>query len=141
MTAADDRPPGPERPRVLVVDDEPLARRLLRRLLAADPAIGEVRECRNGLEAKAEIARSVPDILFLDVEMPGLSGADLLAGLPPERAPVTIFTTAFSEHAVRAFELHACDYLLKPFDEARFAKALDRAKAALAMARSSRGEP
>ncbi len=127
------------KPRVLIVDDEPLARRLLRRLLDRDGGVGDIRECANGVAARAEIARSRPDILFLDVEMPGLSGADLLVGLPEDRMPVTVFTTAYSEHAVRAFDLQACDYLLKPFDEARFAKALQRAKDVLAASRPPPG--
>jgi len=109
-------------PRVLIVDDEPLARRFLHQLLVRDGSVGEIRHCTNGLEAKAEIARARPDILFLDVEMPGLNGADLMSSLPADDTPVTIFTTAYSQHAIRAFELAACDYLLKPFDEARFAK-------------------
>jgi two-component system LytT family response regulator len=124
---------------VLIVDDEPLARRFLRRLLERDGGVGEIRQCANGLEARAEITRAPPDILFLDVEMPGLSGADLLGSLPTEATPVTIFTTAYSRHAIRAFELAACDYLLKPFDEARFAKALMRAKSALEASRRARG--
>jgi len=122
-------------PSVLIVDDEALARRFLRRLLDRDGTVGEVRECANGLAARDEIARDPPDILFLDVEMPGLSGADLLGSLAVDSAPVTVFTTAYSEHAIRAFELAACDYLLKPFDEARFARALQRAKASAAAAR------
>src|ERR1700742_650450 len=105
MTAAD-------AVRVLIVDDAPLARRFLHRLLSADGGVGDIRQCANGLEAKAEIARARPDIMFLDVEMPGLSGADLLDGLPADQMPVTIFTTAYSEHAIKAFELQACDYLL-----------------------------
>jgi two-component system LytT family response regulator len=120
---------------VLIVDDEPLARRFLRRLLMRDGGLGDIRECANGIAARAEIARDPPDILFLDVEMPGLSGADLLGSLPAGAAPVTVFTTAYSEHAIRAFELDACDYLLKPFNEARFAKALQRAKATVETAR------
>ena len=122
-------------PRVLIVDDEPLARRFLHQLLLRDGSVGEIRHCANGLEAKAEIARAKPDILFLDVEMPGLNGADLMGSLPADSAPVTIFTTAYSQHAIRAFELAACDYLLKPFDEARFAKAMKRAMAALEASR------
>jgi two-component system, LytTR family, response regulator len=141
MTAADARPADPHAPRVLVVDDEPLARRFLHRLLAGDGGVGEIRQCANGLEARAEIARARPDIMFLDVEMPGLSGADLLGGLAAGEAPVTIFTTAYSQHAIKAFELEACDYLLKPFDEARFAKALQRAKDAVAAASRLRGGP
>jgi len=127
------------RPRVLIVDDEPLARRFLHRLLLGDGGVGEIRQCANGVEAKAEIARCRPEILFLDVQMPGLSGPDLLDSLPPDQAPVTIFTTAYAWPAVKAFELQACDYLLKPFDEARFTKALRRAKATLEAARLVRG--
>jgi two-component system LytT family response regulator len=139
VTTAEARATHKQGPRVLIVDDEPLARRFLHRLLVADSGVGDIRQCANGLEARAEIARSRPDIMFLDVEMPGLSGADLLGGLAAGDAPVTIFTTAYSQHAIQAFELEACDYLLKPFDEARFAKALQRAKAALETARRLRG--
>ena len=135
MSAPELAPAQVRGPRVLIVDDEALARRFLRRLLVRDGAVGEIRECANGIAARDEIARDPPDIMFLDVEMPGLSGADLLGSLAPDAAPVTIFTTAYSEHAIRAFELAACDYLLKPFDEARFAKALRRAKSLAAGAR------
>jgi DNA-binding LytR/AlgR family response regulator len=136
------RGPAPAwKPSVLIVDDEPLARRYLKRLLARDGGVGEIRQSANGLEAGAAIALARPDIMFLDVEMPGLSGADLLGSLSPRDAPVTVFTTAYSQHAIKAFELEACDYLLKPFDEARFAKALQRAKAAARAAarRAGRG--
>jgi two-component system LytT family response regulator len=119
--------------RVLIVDDEQLARRFLRSLLARAGETGEVRECANGLDARSELASFQPDILFLDVQMPGLSGLDVLAGLREQDAPATIFTTAHSEHALRAFDFEACDYLLKPFDEARFSKALQRAQARAAM--------
>jgi two-component system LytT family response regulator len=139
MPAPETPSPMAWRPRVLIVDDEPLARRYLKRLLVRDSEVGEIRQCANGLEAKAEIARERPDIMFLDVEMPGLNGADLLGGLPASEAPVTIFTTAYSQHAIKAFELEACDYLLKPFDEGRFAKALQRAKAAIEAARPAAG--
>jgi two-component system LytT family response regulator len=116
---------------VLIVDDEPLARRFIRRLLEHDGGMGEICECANGVDAKTEIGRSAPDILFLDVEMPGLTGPDLMDVLQ-DRPAATVFTTAYSEHAVKAFELAACDYLLKPFDETRFRIALERAKAAVA---------
>jgi two-component system LytT family response regulator len=136
--------PAPEpaaawRPSVLIVDDEPLARRYLKRLLVRDGGVGDIRQSANGLEAGAAIALARPDIMFLDVEMPGLSGADLLGSLAPGDAPVTVFTTAYSQHAIKAFELEACDYLLKPFDEGRFAKALQRAKAAAQAARRAAG--
>jgi two-component system LytT family response regulator len=139
MSTAEMRAPTAWRPRVLIVEDEPLARRFLHRLLVRDGGVGEIRQCANGLEARAEIARWRPDIMFLDVEMPGLNGADLLGSLPADSAPVTIFTTAYSQHAIKAFELEACDYLLKPFDEARFEKALARAKASVEAARRRRG--
>jgi two-component system LytT family response regulator len=135
-------PPEPStawRPSVLIVDDEPLARRYLKRLLVRDGGVGDIRQAANGLEAGAAIRLARPDIMFLDVEMPGLSGADLLGSLAPADAPVTVFTTAYSQHAIKAFELEACDYLLKPFDEARFAKALQRAKTAVAAARRAAG--
>jgi two-component system, LytTR family, response regulator len=138
MPSPDARPAIGGPPRVLIVDDEPLARRFLHRLLVRDGGVGDIRQCVNGLEARAEIARTRPDIMFLDVEMPGLSGADLLDSLPPESLPVTIFTTAYSQHAIKAFELQACDYLLKPFDEARFSKALQRAKSSVEAARPPR---
>ena len=141
MAAADPPAHAARGPSVLIVDDEPLARRFLTRLLARDGGVGDIRQCANGVHARAEIIRAPPDILFLDVEMPGLSGADLLGSLPEEATPVTIFTTAYSRHAIRAFELAACDYLLKPFDEPRFATALKRAKAALEAARRERGGP
>ena len=113
--------------RALVVDDEPLARSLLRVLLARDPEVEVAGEC-SGAEAVEAVERTRPDLLFLDVQMPEVDGFDVLAALGRERAPAVVFVTAYDRYAVRAFEVHAVDYLLKPIDEARFAEALARAK-------------
>jgi two-component system LytT family response regulator len=113
--------------RVLVVDDEPLAREVVVNLLRRDPEIEGVAECADGLQAQQAIASTHPDIVFLDVEMPGLNGVQL-AGDLHGGTPVVVFTTAFSQHAVRAFDVAATDYLLKPFSDERFVEALGRAK-------------
>lgn len=114
--------------KVLVVDDEPLARENVRALLATDPQVEVVGEC-TGLDAVAMIARLRPDILFLDIQMPDLDGFALLDLVGPTAVPAVVFVTAFDQHALRAFEVHALDYLLKPFTDARFEAALARAKA------------
>jgi two-component system LytT family response regulator len=111
--------------RALIVDDERLARAELRRLLAAHPDIEIVGEAAHAEEARDRIAQLAPDLLLLDIEMPGANAFDLLASL--DAAPAVIFTTAFDAHAVRAFEVSALDYLLKPIDPARLAAALERA--------------
>jgi two-component system, LytTR family, response regulator len=118
--------------RVLVVDDEALARRNLTILLNRDADIKSVIECASGPEAIEEIRRSQPDLLFLDVQMPECGGFDVLELLGAEAPSTIIFVTAFDEYALRAFEAGALDYLLKPFDDARFARALSRAKEKLA---------
>ena len=118
-----------------MVDDEPLARRLLRHLIEREPGIVVAGEC-SGIDAAAEIGRTRPDILFLDVQMPEVDGFAVLARIGAEAAPVVVFVTAYDQYAVRAFEVHAVDYLLKPIDEARFAQALRRARA---QARARRG--
>jgi two-component system LytT family response regulator len=125
--------------KVLVVDDESLARRNLTILLRRDPDIGSVIECESGLEAIAEIRRSRPDLVFLDVQMPECDGFDVLELLGSELPPTIIFVTAYDAYALRAFEAGALDYLLKPFDDARFARALTRAKDRLAL--TMRREP
>ena len=117
---------------VLVVDDEELARRNVTVLLRGDPDIGSVAECGSGLEAIEAIRRSQPDLLFLDVQMPECGGFDVLEMLGADISPAVIFVTAHDKYALRAFEAGAFDYLLKPFDDARFGRALGRAKERLA---------
>ena len=114
--------------RVAIVDDEPLAVERMRRLLEEEPDIQVVAECSNGAEAVAAIRDHAPDLVFLDVQMPGLDGFGVVEQVGPEAMPATIFATAFDEHALQAFDASALDYLLKPFDPDRFARALDRAR-------------
>jgi two-component system LytT family response regulator len=120
--------------RVLIVDDEPLARQVIRLLLESDREVTVVGEC-NGVEGVAAIERTDPDILFLDIHMPEVDGFDLLEQVGIEHAPAVVFVTAYADHALRAFEVHAIDYLLKPPDDARFASALARAKTQARMRR------
>ena len=115
--------------RTLIVDDEPLARRNLRLLLEKDPQIEIMDECRNGLEAVEAVKSFSPDLIFLDIQMPEMDGFDVLASVGAERIQAIIFVTAFDQYALKAFEVHALDYLLKPFDDARFQRALEQAKA------------
>jgi two-component system LytT family response regulator len=114
--------------RALIVDDEPLARSNLKVLLRNEPAVEIVGECGSGAEALTEIRRAKPDLLFLDVQMPECDGFDVLELLGPQSPPAVIFVTAYDQYALRAFEAGALDYLLKPFDNARFERALERAK-------------
>jgi two-component system, LytTR family, response regulator len=118
--------------RVPVVDDEPLARRNLTVLLRRDPDIGFVGECESGADAIKEVRRTKPDLMFLDVQMPECDGFDVLELLGADLPPAVVFVTAHDEYAVRAFETGALDYLLKPFDDARFYRALNRGKDKLA---------
>ena len=122
--------------RTLIVDDEPLARERLRKLLEAEPEIEIVGECGDGVQAIETIAVQSPDLVFLDIQMPEVDGFGVLEAVRGEKAPEIIFVTAYSQHALRAFEFHALDYLLKPFDRDRFRTALDRARKRLAHARS-----
>jgi two-component system LytT family response regulator len=115
--------------RTLIVDDEPLARQRLRRLLEADPDVAVVGESGDGRQAVTDLRELRPDLVFLDVQMPVLDGFGVLEALAGTALPVVIFVTAYDRYALKAFEVHALDYLLKPFDKARFAAALDRAKA------------
>lgn len=117
-----------EKIRTLIVDDEPLARRNLRLLLERDPQIEIVDECGNGREAVKAINELSPDLIFLDIQMPEMDGFDVLERVGPERIQAIIFVTAFDQYALKAFDVHALDYLLKPFDDERFAHALRRAK-------------
>jgi two-component system LytT family response regulator len=118
--------------RAMVVDDELLARRNLTVLLRDDPDIESVAECESGLEAIEAIRESKPDLVFLDVQMPECGGFDVLELLGSDMPSTIIFVTAYDEYALRAFEAGALDYLLKPFDDARFRRALSRAKDKLA---------
>lgn len=117
--------------RVLVVDDEAPARQRLHDLLSRDAQIGEVAECANGSAAVEAIKNDRPDLVFLDVRMPGLSGFDVVEAIGADAMPLTIFVTAYDKHAIRAFEANALDYLLKPFSDERFETALGRVKARL----------
>jgi two-component system, LytTR family, response regulator len=114
--------------RVVIVDDEPLARRGIRPLLAVHAGVEVVCEARNGAEAVRMLGSLLPDLVFLDVQMPELDGISVLRRLDPERRPAVIFVTAYDEYAVPAFEVHAFDYLLKPFTDARFREAMQRAR-------------
>lgn len=126
--------------RALVVDDEPFARERVRRLLADDMDIEIVAECGDGFQAVEAIDRFAPDLMFLDVQMPGLDGFGVLTSVSADKTPVVIFLTAYDEYAVRAFDAAALDYVLKPFDEDRFAKAVNRAKKQLSVVRRGGGD-
>jgi len=112
--------------RAIIADDEAPARQRIAGLIARSPAHRVVAQCASGPETLAAVRRERPDLLFLDVQMPGMSGLDVLQALAPEERPVVIFTTAYDEYALHAFEAQAIDYLLKPFTDARFAEALGR---------------
>ncbi|MGH7542178.1 MAG: LytR/AlgR family response regulator transcription factor, partial [Gemmatimonadota bacterium] len=100
--------------RTLIVDDEPASRRVIRLLLRDDSDIEVIGECRDGHEAVHAIRRDAPDLVFLDVQMPEMDGFEALAALEPERWPLVVFVTAYDSYALRAFDMHAVDYLLKP---------------------------
>jgi two-component system LytT family response regulator len=117
--------------RVVLVDDEPLARLKLRQLLAAEADVVIAGECESGRAALDLLASDTPDLVLLDVQMPGISGIDVAAALPRGAAPRVVFVTAYDEYAVHAFELHAVDYLLKPVRAERLADALARVRAAV----------
>lgn len=114
--------------RVLIAEDEPLSRERLRKFLQAERLVEIVAECASGLEARNAIQLTQPDIVFLDVKMPELDGFGVIEGLSGARLPVVVFVTAYDRFALRAFEVHAADYLLKPFDRERFRTALQRAR-------------
>lgn len=114
--------------RALVVDDEPPARRKVRRFLEAEPDVRVVGEAGSGFEAVEAIRELEPDLVVLDVQMPGLDGFGVIATLADDELPEVIFATAYDRYALRAFDVHAVDYLLKPFDRARFGVALARAR-------------
>jgi two-component system LytT family response regulator len=114
--------------RAFVVDDEPLARSNITVLLRLDPEIEIVGECGSGMQALANIRRKKPDLVFLDVQMPECDGFDVVEKLGKDLPPAVVFVTAYDQYAIKAFEAGALDYLLKPFDNARFERALSRAK-------------
>jgi two-component system LytT family response regulator len=114
--------------RVAIVDDEPMARATLRKLLAEDPEVELVAELSNGEEALRTLPELAPDVVFLDVQMPGRTGFEVVAGLQGPSMPLVVFVTAYDQYALKAFDVHAVDYLLKPFDDERFRTALERAK-------------
>jgi len=117
-----------EKIKTIVVDDEPLARKRLQNLLKEDDEIELLKLCRNGKEAIETILKYSPDLVFLDIQMPEIDGFEVIRRLNMQRMPIIIFVTAYDEYALDAFEVHALDYLLKPFDKKRFYKALNRAK-------------
>ncbi len=114
--------------RTLIVDDEDLCRRGIRLLLSEDRDFELIGECANGRSAIRKINATNPDLVFLDIQMPEISGFDVLERIEPKKVPYVIFVTAYDEFAVKAFDVHALDYILKPFSKARFSRALDRAK-------------
>jgi len=114
--------------RVLLVDDEPLALKRLRRLLAGERDVQVVDECSEGRAAAESIRRQAPDLVFLDIQIPELDGFQVLESLTAEQLPVVVFVTAYDEHALRAFDAHALDYLLKPVGRERFRESLERAR-------------
>jgi two-component system, LytTR family, response regulator len=115
--------------RTLVVDDEPLARERVVSFLGAEPDIEIVGQCRDGEEAATAIVDHTPDLVFLDVQMPAMNGFEVIEAVGNEKMPLVIFVTAYDQHALKAFQVRALDYLLKPFDRERFQEALQRARA------------
>jgi two-component system, LytTR family, response regulator len=122
--------------RTLIVDDEPLARRRLRRLLSQHPGVEIIGECADGAAALQAVQEFSPDLLLLDIQMPGIDGFGVAEGLPPGPLPVVVFVTAFDEHAIHAFEACALDYLLKPVSAARLAKTITRVRQHLSVLRA-----
>ena len=117
--------------RVAIVDDEPLARDCMRLALQRAPDVRLVAECKDGLAAVEAIRAHAPDLVFLDVQMPGLDGFGVIDRVGPHAMPPVVFVTAYDAHAIRAFEVHALDYVLKPFSDQRLVAALDRARSAI----------
>lgn len=114
--------------RTIIADDEGLARKKLRLLLSAESGVNVIAECQDGKETVAAVQTQRPDLLFLDVQMPDLDGFQVLGRIAQDQLPIVIFTTAFDHYAIRAFEAHALDYLLKPFNQERLHRAVERAK-------------
>ena len=131
---------GQEKIRTMVVDDEPLARTSLRLLLRQDAEVELVGECGSGKEALAQIRRKRPDLVFLDVQMPECDGFDVLEQLGTDLPPALVFVTAYDQYALQAFEAGALDYLLKPYNDARFERALRRAKERIGQGKAQAGK-
>jgi two-component system LytT family response regulator len=127
--------------RTIIADDEPLARERVRSLLADEPGVKVVAECSNGAQTLKAVQEYRPDLLFLDVQMPRLNGFEVLEAHEPDHVPALIFTTAHDEHAIRAFEVSALDYLLKPFSEERFRRAVQRARDQLSKGDAQQSTP
>jgi two-component system LytT family response regulator len=117
--------------RTLVVDDEPLARERIRALLSEQPDIDVVGEARDGEEAVSAILAHAPDLVFLDIQMPKMDGFEVIKTIGPENMPLVVFVTAYDQHALKAFDVRALDYLLKPFDRERFAESIGRVRQAI----------
>jgi two-component system LytT family response regulator len=122
--------------RAVIVDDEELGRDRIQSLLEQQPDVEIIGVCADGPSAVEMIDRAQPDLVFLDVQMPGMDGFEVIENLDPSRLPAVVFVTAHDGHAIRAFEIHALDFLLKPFDQTRFEKALERARAQLSRAKT-----
>jgi Response regulator of the LytR/AlgR family len=119
---------NPTKIRALIVDDEPLARRRIKGLLAHDQSVDVIGECSDGYKAVTSISELSPDLVFLDVQMPAMDGFEVIKTIGAEQMPTVIFVTAYDQYALKAFEVNALDYLLKPFDRKRFQKTLEKAK-------------
>jgi two-component system, LytTR family, response regulator len=126
--------------KALIADDEPAARRGVRQLLSAFPQFAVAGECRNGAEVLAALDTIAPDVVFLDIQMPGVDGFEVIRQRTPDRMPAVIFLTAFDQFAIKAFEAEALDYLVKPVTEARFAASMKRLLKRLRSARSEKPE-
>ena len=122
--------------KVLIVDDERPARTKVRRFVSADPEVSQIFEAPDGVRAVDCVREESPDLMFLDVQMPGLDGFGVVEALAPDALPHVVFVTAFDEYAVRAFDVHAVDYVMKPFDAERLGRALQRAKTAIGQRRN-----
>jgi two-component system LytT family response regulator len=127
--------------RALIVDDEQISRRIIHTFLRDEPAVEVVGEAANGTEAVLQLLQLRPDLVFLDVQMPELDGFEVLREVWPYHQPFVVFTTAYDAYALRAFEVSATDYLLKPFDRLRFQQAVERVKLALAQRRDAQARP
>ncbi len=126
---------------VLIIDDEPIARERIRDLLEGEKDIKVAGECRNGIEAAAAIVETKPDLIFLDIQMPGKNGFEVLTEIDGENLPEIIFVTAYDNYTLQAFSAHALDYLLKPFDDERFYEALQYARTRMEQVRANPHQP